>query len=61
MEKFVNGDVITDGTRTGVIGDPFFYERADDGTTNKPGENMYPVQWDDGTQGYRHASTLRYA
>ncbi len=63
MNKFVNGDCIKDiiTNKTGVISDPFFYERADDGTHNRPGEDMYPVQWDDGTQGYRHSIQLEYA
>lgn len=61
MNKFTNGDEVTDGTRKGVIGDSFYYGRSDDGTMNKPGENVYPCQWEDGTQGYRHASNLEYA
>lgn len=61
MHKFHLGDVVTDGTRTGSIADSFYYVNSDDGTQNKPGVDMYPVSWDDGTQGYRHVGQLDYA
>lgn len=61
MAKFVNGDVITDGTRTGVISDAFYYKDADDGSANEPGPEVHPVVWDNGTQGYHHESSLEYA
>lgn len=61
MEKFVNGDEVTDGTRIGVIADGFYFNDADDGTNNRPGPDMYPIHWTDGTQGYRHVSQIEYA
>lgn len=64
MEKFVNGDCIKDVAnfeKKGVIADTFYYKWADDGTQNYPGADMYPIQWDDGTRGYRHASQLEYS
>lgn len=61
MNKFVRGDVVTDGIRTGSVSESFYYMDADDGTLNQPGADMYPVVWDDQTQGYRHGADLRYA
>lgn len=61
MDKFVNGDVVTDGKRTGVIADGFYWKESDDGSMNEPGVDLVPVHWDNGTQGYIHTSNLEYA
>lgn len=63
MAKFVLGDVVTDGARTGTVADGFYWNDADDGTKNKPDAsgNFLPITWEDGTQGYRNISTLEYA
>lgn len=61
MENFVLGDVVTDGKRTGVIADSFYWKDSDDGSMNEPKAGFLPVTWDDHTQGYHHASELQYA
>lgn len=61
MDKFVNGDVVTDGTRTGVIADAFYWKNSDDGSMNEPKADFLPVIWEDHTQGYHHISELQYA
>lgn len=61
MNKFVSGDVVTDGKLTGVIGESFYWRDSDDGTLNEPKTDYLPVTWDNGTQGYRHISELQYA
>lgn len=60
MAKFVNGDVVTDGTRTGVISNGFYWKNSDDGSMNEPKPNFSPVVWDNATQGYHHESELQY-
>lgn len=60
MAKFVNGDVVTDGKRTGVIADGFYYKDSDDGSMTEPGVDVLPIVWDNGTQGYHHESELEY-
>lgn len=63
FDRFVQGDIVTDGVRTGTVGDGFYYKDSDDGTENQPDSsgNVIPISWDDGTRGYRHVSTLVYA
>jgi hypothetical protein len=61
VAKFVNGDVVTDGKRTGVIADGFYWRDSDDGSMNEPKTGFFPVVWDNGTQGYHHESELQYA
>lgn len=58
---FVVGDVVTDGTRTGVIADSFYWKDSDDGSMNEPSNGYYPVTWDNGTQGYHDGRNLEYA
>ena len=61
MNTFQVGDVVTDGTRVGVIADGFYWKDADDGTQNEPKIGNLPIWWNDGTKGYRLVSELEYA
>ncbi len=61
MRKFVTGDVVTDGKRTGTIVPGFHYRKSDDGTMNEPKSDFVPVVWDNNTQGYHQINKLEYA